>query len=71
MTVSRRDIIMRGGVVALGTAVAVSPLGAPRDMSSAVRDIILELRNPPEATTHGTYLAFQDVADRLERVLGA
>ena len=71
MTVTRRDAITRGGLAALGAVVPVSPLGASRDLATGVREVVEGLRNPPGETMYGTALAFQEVADRLERIIVA
>ena len=71
MTVSRRDLIMRGGLAALGAAVAVPSLGATPDLEAAVREVIADIRALPGSTIHCVYVAQQDLADRLERLAAA
>lgn len=70
MIVSRRDLITRGGLAALGAAVAVPSLGATPDLAAEVRRVIADLRALPGSTPHCVYLAQQDLADRLERLAG-
>ena len=71
--VSRRDALRsigRGAALATGAAVA-GPVGATpiTPISGSLQREIDRIRSLPGSTPYGVYVALQDVADRLQRIV--